>query len=168
MVGSNKVTLTIELLESKLSYDPSSGDLRWLVTSCRRKAGDVAGSDNGVGYIQIGLLGHVYHAHRLGWALAHKIWPIPHGIDHINGIRSDNRLCNLRAANQSENMRNRGPGRSSTTGIKGVYKHPAGGYTAQIGHNYKTIYLGYFSEISDAASAYEKAAKKYHRDFRRL
>lgn len=167
MATSNKIPLTLSLIKEHLSYDPETGHLRWRVKSCRRNAGDIAGSPRGNGYTQVGLLGHVYHAHRLAWAITNGTWPIGHGIDHVNGVRDDNRLCNLRAADQSENLRNRGPTKRSSTGVKGVFRHPHGGYMAQICHRYKTIYLGYFKTIDDARAAYAAASVKYQGEYGR-
>ncbi len=168
MVGRTpKTPLTLEIIERHLAYTPDSGELRWLLDSYRRmraKAGDVAGSDNGNGYIQVGLLGNNCPAHRLAWALTHKIWPVPHGIDHINGVRNDNRLCNLRAATQAENTQNRVGSRASKTGVKGVV-YWKGAYMAQIGYNYKSIYLGRYSTLEEAKQAYEDAARRLQGEF---
>ena len=43
--------------------------------------------------------------HRAAWALFYGRWPSE--IDHLNGIKTDNRLCNLREVSRSENNQNR-------------------------------------------------------------
>lgn len=60
-------------------------------------------------------------AHRCAWLLEKGSEP-PETIDHINGIRDDNRICNLRAASFAENVRNTVPKKNNKTGFKGVSK----------------------------------------------
>lgn len=73
-------------------------------------AGKPAGRLNQNGYIVITLSCrgryHKLFAHRVIWALKHGDWP-KQVIDHINHIRTDNRIVNLRDVSPAENMRNR-------------------------------------------------------------
>jgi hypothetical protein len=90
-------------------------------------------------------------------------------IDHINGNRIDNRRANLRFCVSAENARNRGKQKNNKSGYKGVYndgKSP--NWAANIRVDKKTIYIGTFKNIIDAARAYNRAATKYHGDFARL
>ena len=59
------------------------------------------------GYTVTTHMGVQYKAHRIAYALHHGADPYPLEIDHRNEIKSDNRICNLRAATPSENMENR-------------------------------------------------------------
>lgn len=87
-------------------------------------------------------------------------------IDHINGDRLDNRRANLRLCSRAENCRNRKPRSGSTTGMKGVYLHkPSGRYQASIRVNGKNLSQGMYDSITEAAKAYNKAARKYFGDF---
>ena len=72
------------------------------------------------GYIQFMFNGKTYFGHRIVF-LMHKGY-LPKYIDHINGNRSDNRIENLREANWSENQQNKPCYKTSSTGVKGVYK----------------------------------------------
>jgi hypothetical protein len=69
-------------------------------------------------------VGHVastpFKAHRLIWKLVSGQEPIGQ-IDHVNGIRHDNRLANLRLVNQEENQRNAGLRVDNKSGHAGVF-----------------------------------------------
>ena len=90
-------------------------------------------------------------------------------IDHINGIKLDNRRKNLRICTNSENMRNRGAQKNNKLGIKGVSFHKLSKkYEARIFINNKKLHLGLFTSKKFALIAYNKAAIKYHGKFARL
>lgn len=94
-----------ELL-SLISYEPDTGIFRWRGSHQRRKEKAKAGHFHaGIGYETIMVMGRAILPHRLAWFYSHSKWPDMY-IDHINGDASDNRLCNLREANQSQNMAN--------------------------------------------------------------
>ena len=93
---------SIEALRESLSYDPASGKLRWKRHAGGRASGDVAGCYSYTGYIHVNLLGKMYQAHRIAWAIHYGEWPVT-GIDHINGNGTDNRIENLRCVPQAQN-----------------------------------------------------------------
>ena len=85
-------------------------------------------------------------------------------VDHVNGDKLDNRRCNLRLCDGAGNSQNRSVGRNNTTGYKGVaYKD--GKFDARIGHGKRSTYLGRFETVTDAARAYDTAARRHHGDF---
>ena len=92
----------------------------------------------------------------------------PELVDHINGIRSDNRRCNLRLATTTQNSQNSAMRHSNRTGYKGVTLHKSGKFHARINVNKKCISLGYFSDPLQAALAYNKAAIRYFGEYARL
>jgi hypothetical protein len=87
--------------------------------------------------------------------------------DHINGNHLDNRRCNLRIANHTQNMRNSKIRVNNTSGYKGVYKK-RNKWAARIKVNGKNIWLGVFVTPELAYFAYCEAAKKYHGEFARI
>ena len=91
-------TLTAARLRELLQYDPETGVFTRLVkTSNGIKVGDVAGTADARGYILIRVDGWLHLAHRLAWLHMTCEWP-KGMIDHINGVRDDNRWSNLRRA----------------------------------------------------------------------
>lgn len=81
---------------------------------------------------------------------------VPKVIDHINGIKDDNRICNLRAVTNQQNSWNR-------TRTKGYYFNKNNKkYHTQIRANGKLIHIGYFSNEIDAKEAYINAKQEYH------
>ena len=87
-------------------------------------------------------------------------------VDHINGIKTDNRRCNLRSATLSENAKNTSFRKNNTSGHMGVYKVGLK-YRAKIQCDNNTIELGRFKSPEEASAAYKKAAKYYFGEFAR-
>lgn len=87
-------------------------------------------------------------------------------VDHKDRNRLNNRRDNLRPATRSENMMNQGLKSTNSTGYKGVsFYRSTGKYRAQIQYRGNKIFLGYYTDVVEAAKAYDKAAKHYHKDF---
>lgn len=155
--------LTAQRLREVLHYNPDSGDWIWLKTlSVRREAGSPAGEVKSSGYLFIGVDGSRYRAHRLAWLYMTGVWPTEQ-VDHINGVRSDNRWINLRAANNTQNAANMRVRYSNIVGVKGVKKYEGKRgvrWRAAISIQRKTRHLGSFASLEEAQSAYALAAKE--------
>ncbi|WP_430318310.1 HNH endonuclease [Pseudomonas nitroreducens] len=120
-----------------LSYDGLTGEFRWKVKPARRiSAGAVAGCLDGKGYWQIRVFGKRHFAHRLAWELFYGVKPTGE-IDHKNGVKTDNRIENLRIAMPAQNMANHGISRANTSGFKGVSRLPSGSWVGRLSHAYK-------------------------------
>ena len=91
----NSSALTTDRLKELLHYDQDTGVFTWNVRrSGKTPAGSVAGSYDAYGYIQIRISPFRYKAHRLAWFYVNSEWP-KFCIDHINGVRDDNRISQL-------------------------------------------------------------------------
>lgn len=88
-------------------------------------------------------------------------------VDHINGNGLDNRRCNLRMANKSQNAMNQRKRIDNSSGYKGIRKLPSGRYQARITINGIEKNLGIFDNIEDAIEAREEAEIKYFGEWRR-
>lgn len=114
------------------------------------------------GYLYVQVHGRLYPVHRVVMLMCYGFYGEGLEVDHINHVRNDNRLVNLRFVTRSENMRNRSVSSNSTSGITGVYFSKARKkYIALIGVNRKLIYLGYFDTLEEAAAARAEANLKF-------
>jgi hypothetical protein len=163
MTTKNKEdSLSYEEASRIFSYNPETGEIIWKVMfSTKNKVGDVAGGYDERGYLRLRVHGHNYRLHRLAWLLHYGRWP-KGNIDHINGVRDDNRIANLREVGQQENAKNRALNKNNVSGTSGVYWfRPSNKWRAQIavGRQYKS--LGLYEKKEDAIKARKAAERKY-------
>ena len=176
MEKTHSTDLPIERIQELLLYDPESGKLFWKprkpedFNACGtrgerdaadwacdawngRFAGKEAFTANHDGY-KAGAVGKKnYRAHRVAWAIYCGEWP-KYSIDHINGVRDDNRIVNLRDAPPTVNGRNIGKKKNNTSGHNGIYWCKlTNKWCASIKVNYKCRNLGRFENINDAIAA---------------
>jgi len=152
----------------RLTYDPETGDFRWLVAPYRhpKLLGAVAGTPQ-YGYTIIRIARRGYKAHRLAWLYMYG--EVPHEIDHINCVRSDNRISNLRVCTKAGNSQNTRKRPNMTSTYKGVsLRRLTGKWKAGIDVSGRRIYLGYYDTEEAAHAAYCEAAQKHHGKFARL
>lgn len=170
--------LTYAEISKLLKYEPETGKFFWLPRPIEmfsdsafrggaeakaktwniRYAGKEAFTSlQNCGYVQGGILGRGYLAHRVAWLLATGSWPSDQ-IDHINGDRTDNRIENLREVSNAENARNMSISVRNKSGLPGVFRDTKRGkWVANIGENSRTKHLGSFDDFESAALAREKA-----------
>jgi len=156
--------LTQERLKELLDYDPETGVFVWKVNKGPRAAvGTIAGTVDSYGYIRIQLDKKAYRAHRLVWFYVYGQWSEKE-LDHINRIKTDNRLENLRDVSQSENQWNRDKYKNNTSGFAGVcwHKHSKK-WAAQISAFGRGKCLGYFDTLEAANAAYVAAKENLHK-----
>lgn len=158
--------LTVGRLRDTLKYCPSTGLFSWLkppAYSVRR--GDIAGCESSAdGYIKIRIDGTLYPAHRLAMLYIYQRWP-EEMVDHKNGIRSDNRLDNLRFANNSENQQNRRSAQSNnkSSGLLGVYWcERVGAWGANVSLRGRRHHAGFYETPELAHQAYLEKKRQVH------
>ena len=170
---SKKELPSPELLRQLLRYEPDTGKLYWKERTpdmfkreadCkawnRRYANQEALSSVNNGYKRGSVIGKPILAHVAAYAIYYG--ECPNNIDHINGIRSDNKIKNLRSVTKRENSMNRSISANNTSGYTGVIwiKHIKK-WQAKIKVHGKQISLGFFKDKTDAAAARKEAETKY-------
>lgn len=162
----NVQELTQESLKKLLHYDAETGVFTWEINPCKNiKHGDTAGTINTRGYLIITINKKQYGAHRLAWLYIHGHWPI-NLIDHINSVKIDNRLVNLREATLSENMQNQKSAQRNnlSSGLIGVtFNKRCGKFISRIMLNNKRKNLGYFNTAEEAHRVYIEEKRKLHK-----
>lgn len=157
--------ITSARLRELLSYDTDSGAFSW---NSSKKKGQSVGFSMPNGYRGVALDGRIYLCHRLAWLWVTGSHPVAQ-IDHINGRRTDNRFCNLRAATCSQNRHNVGLRVNNKSGLKGVSWHRRDGkWKACVYLNYRAVFAKKFTSKTDAAVAYNYHATLYLGEFARL
>ena len=153
--------ITQQRLKQLSVYDRQEGRFYALVGRSQVKIGDQLGYQHSEGYRRVRVDGKQYQEHRLVWLYYYGELP-PEQLDHINGVKSDNRLENLHAVSNAENRKNQRQHRKNTSGIVGVRWHSRGKrYVAHIGVRGKHTHLGRFDNLFDAACA-RKSAELIH------
>ena len=149
-------------LKSILNYNPETGVFTNRITrSSRAKAGAVAGGVNSNGYRHIRIHNRLYKAHRLAFLYMTGEFP-SNDVDHINGIRDDNRWKELRPVSKSENNKNTKKPKANTSGVMGVWwRKDINKWRVQIKVFSKNIYLGHYSDFFEACCL-RKSAELEH------
>lgn len=129
----------------------------------RANIGQTANGKDRDGYIVVTVNKKLYRAHRLVWLYVYGEMPSV-DIDHINRVRDDNRIENLRLATKSQNAKNRSKRKDSTNKYKGVQKS-GNGWIAVLQKDGQRCYLGYFKNEEDAAKAYQEFATFTNKEF---
>lgn len=147
-----------------VNYDEESGVFTWVDCSKKSLNGSELGTKDKDGYLTAKINQIRVRLHRLAWRIAHGEWPDLQ-IDHINGVKTDNRVSNLRLATNSENNCNRPAQSNNRLGIRGV-RFNNNRYQALICKDRKQFVLGSFKTAEEAHAAYMKAAEQLHGEFR--
>jgi len=169
MTNNEKITDVSEVFAC-LIYNPETGEFFWKKTNSNRcKAGSKAGTLGLDGYSVVTIKRKRLRAHRLAWLFHTGSWPEKH-IDHINGIKTDNRISNLRQVTGTENQGNRRKASSylggKTASIhKGVYKAKNGKWRSYIRYKTENIYVGTFITEMEAKKAYDLKAIELFGDY---
>ena len=173
-----KKHISIYELQDLLNYDPVLGVLTWrdrrssdfpddrsYKSWSTRFSGARAGTVKKDGYRAICLKAKnkiiTIREHTVAFAIHHDRWPEGQ-IDHINGVRHDNRIDNIRDVSAQTNGKNRKIGRNNKTKVMGVsWNKDKEQWRSCIRHDGNLIYLGDFDQFTDAVSARLRAETKY-------
>ncbi len=136
-------------VSTKVSYNKDTGIFVW------KDSGKECNSRDSQGYVRIKYKGRTIKLHRLAYYIV--TGEIPTEIDHINRVKHDNRIENLRHVNRSQNAINRET-RKAYKGIAFIKSH--GKWCAKLMHQKHRYFLGYFDSAIEAAKAYDKKAKE--------
>lgn len=163
-----KPLVDVSYLREILIYDPDTGLFTWRVKKCNRlPIGAPAGSLQKNGYRSISIDAQLYREHRLAWLYVTGREPLVE-VDHVNGVKDDNRWTNLRQADRQQNTKNNSVRMDSTSGVTGVsWIERSQNYVAQITVNKQYYLLGRFGNFEDAVAARRAAEKLYFGEFRR-
>jgi hypothetical protein len=150
-------------LKEILNYDPDTGIFTWINPVKKTMINCVAGSLTVQGYKVITIKRKNYAAHRLAWLYMNGKFPNKF-IDHINTIKSDNKLSNLRDVSRIENGQNQIKAhKNNKSGLLGVTWYAnTSSWVAKIKNNNKLIHLGYFKNPELAHQVYLKAKREIH------
>lgn len=147
-----------------LSYDPSTGEITNKVTrQYNALKGSKAGSVGKNGYRVITLKGKLLYAHRLAFILMGE--ELPDEVDHIDGVKSNNKWSNLRPCSRAENGRNTPARKHNALGVKGVEKNRQGKYRAYCDTDQGRLHLGVYGDLELAELVAMEARDKYHGEF---
>jgi hypothetical protein len=148
------MNITQARLKELLHYDLDTGIFRWKIyRNGSAKQGKIAGTKSKLNYLQININDHTYLGHRLAWLYVYGYFP-EHGIDHINRIKTDNRIKNLREVSNQCNIRNAKIYTTNKTGIKGVHWYKrTNQWCSMIMNKGKNYNLGLFNNFDNAVCA---------------
>ena len=158
------MTITQDRLKDLFDYELETGKLVWRNCARDYMNGREAGVINNRGYRYIRIDGVMRLAHRLVWLREFGTEPV--NIDHVNRVKTDNRLCNLREATRQQNNANRPMAKKKSGLPHGVQRVSySKTYRASIKVNHKSIHLGSFATPDEAREAYRKAALHHFGEF---
>lgn len=155
-------TLTQDYLRQIFNY--KDGNLYWINPRQGIKPNTKAGTLNQDGYIHIKLNQKRYRGHRLIFFYHYGYFPIE--VDHINGVRNDNRIENLREATKSQNAHNKQKPINNKSGVKGVYwRKDADKWAVEIAMNGKKYHFGHYKDFKEACFVALQKRYELHKNY---
>lgn len=153
------IPLSLSRAKELFEYNPQTGDLiRKTNQRYTAKKGSIVCPKSTVGYLKVRVDGQVLYVHTIIYLLNHG--HLPHfSIDHIDGVKTNNRIENLRDVSQQDNCKNSGLRSDNTSGVVGVsYSKEKKKYEAYINpEKGKRVLLGRFTELKEAIKVRKQA-----------
>lgn len=156
-----------DLVLRMFNYNSDTGALTWAENGGKTRVGGNRYENRPVGckakngYLKFAWQGRDYLVHRVAWYYVHGELPVC--IDHINRVRDDNRIANLRGADYQANQYNTSVSPRNKSGVKGVHRcKQTQKWAATITVNRKQIRLGRYPTIKEATVAREAAVRRYY------
>lgn len=147
--------MTLNASRVKELFEYSEGRLVRKVSRGNTKTGATLNTKSSKGYIRVLVDGRRYTEHQLVWVYFNDY--LPDVIDHINGIKTDNRIENLRAVTVQQNCANTiFPKKNNSLGILGVCKVPSGKYRAQRTFLGRKYWSRLCNTVEEATVEYQK------------
>lgn len=165
----NDCDISIDALRQHFDYDAETGIVRRKIAIRGRPAGSKVWANGSAGYPKVQFEGRTVMLHRLIWALTYNAYP-PAGmfIDHKNGDRRDNRLCNLRLASNSQNQANKVKWSGTSSRYKGVsWEKSRRLWKARIKKDGILINIGRYATEEEAHAAYCRKADELFGEYAR-
>ena len=155
-------------LKTILDYNPETGIFIRKDSYHKSRIGKITGCQNKDNYIVIWINNKLHYAHRIAYLWITGVLP-ENKVDHINGVKNDNRWCNLRLVTDVQNSMNGKIRSHNKSGFKGVYWASwANKWRVEIKVNKKPIRIGYFETKREAALAYNEAAIEHFGEYAKL
>lgn len=142
---------TQEIVRLLFDYEPETGVMTRKIgrSGCKGQAGEKLTRLNDNGYLCVRVGSQTLPVHRVIWLWFYGYYP-ENLIDHVNRVRDDNRIINLREVSIVCNSRNRTVNKTSASGIKGIcFRESLGKYQPYISVGRK-YYLGNFTDLTEA------------------
>lgn len=145
-------------------FDYKDGSLYWKVQKAPHvKIGARVGSPEVNGYETVYVDGRNWRIHRLVFLMQYGY--LPKNIDHINGNRKDNRIDNIRSADDAQNAHNQAMRSDNVSGVKGVsWNNDRQKWAVRVNHNKKT-YQRYVQDLELAELVAIEMRNKLHGEF---
>lgn len=148
------------------AFEYKAGELYWKINTNKSKnlVGKKAGCKSSGQYGVVNLDGNAYSIHKVIFCMHHG-W-MPEVVDHINLVRDDHRLENLRAATHVTNNYNKTVQSNNKLGLKNISYHSKNKkYWVQLTQNRKKIYSQMFDDLELAELVAIMAREKFHGEF---
>jgi hypothetical protein len=142
----------------------ADGKLIRKVSAGSSKAGSVVNYKEPNGYLRVRVDNQRYTVHQVVFCMQHGY--IPKMLDHINGIKDDNRIENLRIANPSQNGYNKPLGKMCKSGVKNVkWESNMKKWQVRLRINKIPKIVGYFDNLELAELVAIEARNKFHGEY---